>query len=74
MPPKGKGKQAAKGAPKKEAKGDDPDIADAKNFFKRYAASSAANGLEPLPLPHPEGALTKIAVRRDRASTLHRRR
>ena len=36
MPPKGKGKQAAKGAPKKEAKGDDPDIADAKNFFKRY--------------------------------------
>ena len=52
-----------KAPPKKAEKNEDPELADARGFFKRYNASSSANGLEPLPLPHPEGALTLITVR-----------
>ena len=62
MPPKkGKGSAAAK---PKEGKEVDPSVEHAKAFFKRYAASSAAHGLDELPLPKGDGTagFARIAV------------
>ncbi len=62
MPPKGKGKAAA--AKPKEGKEVDPSVEHAKAFFKRYTASSAAHGLDELPLPKGDGTagFARLAV------------